>query len=267
MFAADAVIFATLCGGKLRPSFRCNTDSSNLTRNAKMTPLCAALRAATLLAAIPLTACATAPPSGPTVFALPRTGESLAQLQTDDLACRNYVQTRTAPPGAVQEAANSSAVGSAAVGTAVGASAGALLGAAGGNAGLGAAAGAGAGLLTGAAVGTSNANAIAGDAQAQYDVAYTQCMTSKGNVVAAPPDYGSAYPGGYPNYAYAYPGGYPHYGAYPYFIGTAPFIFFHGGFRHDHFHHEGFFHHGGFHHEGFHRGGFGHGGWGGHFGH
>jgi hypothetical protein len=49
-------------------------------------------------------------------------------------------------------------------------------------------AGAGAGLLTGSAVGPSNANAIAGDAQAQYDVAYTQCMTSKGySVATAPP--------------------------------------------------------------------------------
>jgi DNA-binding FrmR family transcriptional regulator len=51
----------------------------------------------------------------------------------------------------------------------------------------------------------------------------------------APPDYG---------YGYGYPGGYPYHGTYPYFIGTSPFIFFHGGFHHEHFHHDRF-HHGG----------------------
>src|ERR1700722_20103366 len=124
-------------------------------------------------------------------------------------------------------AANRSAVGSAVVGTAAGASAGALLGAAGGNAGAGAAVGAGAGLLAGSAVGASNAGAIAAGAQAQYDVAYAQCMTSKSDIVehpslaavTAPPGYGYPAPT-------VYPGGYPYYGAYPYggFIGIRPFF-------------------------------------------
>ncbi|HTJ90340.1 MAG TPA: hypothetical protein VL356_09215 [Acidocella sp.] len=217
-----------------------------------MTRLFADLLPVTLLAAMPLTACATAPPSEPTVFAVPSVGESLNQFQADDLACRNEVQPHTASPGAPQAAANRSA---------------------GGNAGAG------------AAVGASNTNAIAGGAQAQYDVAYTQCMMSKGNtIVTTPPDYGYAYPEAYPNY-YAYPGGYPYYRGYPYyaaspyFIGTGPFFFgprFHGHFHHEGFHHEGFhegfherFHggfHEGFHHGGFHHGGFGHEG-GGHFGH
>ena len=250
-----------------------------------MTRLFAALRPVALLAAIPLAACvAVPPPSGPTVVAMPRSGESLNQFQANDLACRNYAQIRTAPPGATQAAGNRSVVGSAAVGTAVGAAGGALLGAASGNAGAGAAIGAGAGLLTGTAVGASNAGAIAGGAQAQYDVAYAQCMTSKGDIVENPslaavtalPGYGYAYPGGYPgDYAYVYPGGYPYYGAYPYFIGTGPFFFgphFRGSFRHEDFHHEELeFHHGGFGHEGFghegfHHGRFGHGG-GGHIGH
>jgi hypothetical protein len=99
-----------------------------------MTRLFTDLRLLTLLVAIPLAACVAAPPSGPTVVAMPRSGESLDQFQAHDLACRNYVQTQTAPPEATQAAANRSAVGSAVVGTAVGASAGALLGAAGGNA-------------------------------------------------------------------------------------------------------------------------------------
>jgi Glycine-zipper domain len=262
-------IRVTLRWQKWGPSFRGNTDSSSPIRNAKMT-LIADLRPVALLAAIPLAACAAAPPSGPTVFALPRSGESLNQFQANDLTCRNYAQINTAPPGATQAAANRSAVGSAAVGTAVGAAGGALLGAAAGNAGVGAAIGAGAGLLTGSAVGASNAGAIAGGAQAQYDVAYAQCMTSKGDIVeTAPPGYGYAYPDGYPYYAYAYPGGYPYYGAYPYFIATGPFFFgphFHDDFHHDHFH--GGVRHGGFGHGGSGHGGFGHGGFGGgHFGH
>jgi hypothetical protein len=235
---------------------------------AEMTRLFADLRPVTLLVAIPLAACAAAPPYAPTVLAIPHSGESVNQFQADDLACRKHMQTQTAPPGATQAAASPSAVGSAAVGTAVGASAGALLGAAGGNAGAGAAVGAGAGLLTGSAVGASNADAIAGGAQSQYDVAYAQCMTSKGYTVentnlaaaTAPPGYGYGYasPGG----GYAYP--YPYYGASPYFAGTVPFFFFGPRFHGDFHHHEGF-HHEGFGHEGFHHGGFGHGG--GHFGH
>ena len=151
-----------------------------------MPRLRAALRPATLLAAIPLAACAVAPPSGPTVVAMPHAGESLNQFQADDLACRDYAQRRTAPPGATQAAANR------------------------------------------AAVGATNAGAIAGGAQTRYDVAYAQCMTSKGNVVAPaaspmpPAGYGYAYPGG----AYAYDG----------FVGIGPFFWgphWHGGWHGD----------------------------------
>jgi hypothetical protein len=193
------------------------------------------LRPVTLLVAIPLAACAAAPPYAPTVLALPRSGESVNQFQADDLACRKYIQTHTEPPGATQAPAN-------------------------GNAGAG------------AAVGANNAGAIAGGAQSKYDVAYAQCMTSKGYTVentnlaaaTASPGYGYGY--GYPDGSadYAYPGDYPYDGAYPYFIGTVPFFFFgphfHDDFHHhEDFHHEGF-HHEGFGHEGFHHEGFGHGG-------
>jgi hypothetical protein len=222
-----------------------------------MPRLFTALRPVTLLAAIPLAACVAAPPSGPTVVAMPHSGESLNQFQADDLACRNYAQIRTAPPGATQAAANCAAVGSALVGTAVGAAGGALLGAAAGNAG--AAIGAGAGLLTGSAVGANNAGAIAGGAQTQYDVAYAQCMTSKGDVVEPPsPAALSMPPSGY---GYADPDGYPYYGAYPYVVGIGPFFggpHWHGGWHGDSWH--------GGHGPAFH-GGFGHGGGGGGFGH
>jgi len=62
---------------------------------------------------------------------------------------------------------------------------------------------------------SSNAGAVAGGAQSPSDVAYAQCMTSKGymvensnwmNAVIGPPRYGSASPGGYPS-AGASPGG------------------------------------------------------------
>jgi hypothetical protein len=130
-----------------------------------MTRLFAAVRLATLLAAIPLTACSTPPPPyAPTALAIPRSGQSVSQFLADDLACRNYMAV-----------ANRPAVGNSA----------------------------------------SNAGVVAGGAQSPYDVAYAQCMTSKGymvansnwiNAVIRPPRYGSASPGGYPS-AGATPGG------------------------------------------------------------
>jgi hypothetical protein len=226
-----------------------------------MPRLFVAFRPAILLAAIPLAACAVAPPSGPSVVAMPHSGESLDQFQANDLACRNYAQIHTAPPGATQAAANRSAVGSAVAGTAVGAAAGALLGAAGGNAGAGAAIGAGAGLLTGTAIGASNAGAIAGGAQTQYDIAYAQCMTSKGDVIENPLPAAASAPYSANGYAY------PYYGAYPYdgFLGIGPFFWgprwhggWHGGDWHGGWAHESAFH-GGFGHGGFGHGGGGHG--------
>jgi hypothetical protein len=179
-----------------------------------MTRLFADLRPVALLASIPLAACATAPPPYATnELAWPRAGESVNQFRADDLACRNYMQTHTPPPGATQAVANRSAVGS----------------------------------------GASNAGAIAGGGQSPSDVAYAQCMTSKGysveyvNLFAPPPPaygYGNAYSGDDPNDADVHPGGYSYYVAYPYAVGTLPFFFFvthhHAGFHHEgggHFRH------------------------------
>jgi hypothetical protein len=51
-----------------------------------------ALRPITLLAAIPLAACATPPPPyAPSALAIPRSGQSVSPFQADDLACRNYM--------------------------------------------------------------------------------------------------------------------------------------------------------------------------------
>jgi hypothetical protein len=162
-----------------------------------------------------LGACAVAPPSGPTVMALPPQGKSLEAFQQEDGACRGYASQITGGVAPAQAATNSG-LASAAVGTALGAAAGALIGSAGGAVGGGAAIGAGAGLLAGSAIGAGNAGATAGALQSQYNTAYTQCMYAKGNSVqsAPAPAYGygyRAYPYGYPygygyGYGYAYPG-------------------------------------------------------------
>ncbi len=182
-----------------------------------------------LILPLSLAACAVAPPSGPSLYAMPAKGKDLAQFQNEDVGCRNYAQSSIGiTPG---QAANQSAVGSAAVGTALGAAAGALLGSAGGAAGAGAAIGAGAGLLTGSAVGANNAQASSGSLQGRYDVAYAQCMTSAGNTVQAPQPAITAYsvPAyGYsaPAYGYAVPYAYP---AYPYHWGPSVSLGFYGG--------------------------------------
>jgi OmpA family protein len=127
-----------------------------------------------------LTACATVP-TGPSVMVLPGNGKSFEQFQADDAVCRQWAlqQTGTTP----NEAATASAVTGAAVGTAVGAGLGAAIGAASGSPATGAAVGAGAGLLGGTAVGAGNAYGADVSVQRRYDIAYMQCMYSKGNQV------------------------------------------------------------------------------------
>ena len=180
-----------------------------------------------LILPLSLAACAVAPPTGPSLYAMPAKGKDLARFQSEDVGCRNYAQASIGGTTPAQ-AANQSAVGSAAVGTALGAAAGALLGAAGGAAGTGAAIGAGAGLLTGSAVGANNAQASSGSLQGRYDMAYAQCMTSAGNTVQAPAPAVVSYPVpayGY-GYGYAAPYAYP---AYPYYWGPSVSLGFYGG--------------------------------------
>ena len=154
-------------------------------------------------AALALSACAVAPPPGPSVMALPGQGKSFEAFQQDDVGCRQYAsqQTGGASPGV---AATNSAVGSAVVGTALGAAAGAAIGSLGGAAGAGAAIGGATGLLAGSAIGANNAAAAYGGVQQAYDVSYTQCMVARGNSVQAPPTGYAAYPYPYPAYPYGY---------------------------------------------------------------
>jgi hypothetical protein len=111
---------------------------------------------------------------------MPGAGKSLAQFQNDDAICRNFAQNQSFQP---QPGGLSSPTGTAAATTVGGAAAGALLGAAGGNAGMGAAIGAGAGLIGGSALGAHRANQQSQSMQQSYNIAYAQCMRTRGNSV------------------------------------------------------------------------------------
>jgi hypothetical protein len=167
-----------------------------------------------VVSVLALSACAVAPPQGPSVMALPPQGKQFEAFQQDDATCRGFATQQTGGASAAQ-AANNSAVGSAVLGTALGAGVGAALGSVGGAVGAGAAIGGATGLLAGSAIGANNAQAAGGNVQARYDTAYTQCMYSKGNTVqSAPGGYAAGY-GGYPAAGYGYPAGYypgPYYG-------------------------------------------------------
>ncbi len=171
-----------------------------------------AVAAIGLVSVFALSACAVAPPQGPTVMALPPQGKPFEAFQQDDAVCRGYAQQQTGGASAAQAATNS-AVGSAVVGTALGAGIGAALGSVGGAVGAGAAIGGATGLLAGSAVGASNAQIAGGNIQGRYDTAYTQCMYSKGNTVQSAPGYAGGYPPGYyPGYDYGYGYGPAYYG-------------------------------------------------------
>jgi len=166
-----------------------------------------------LVSTVALSACAVAPPPGPTVMAMPGQGKDYQAFQQDDGYCRQAAmeQTGGASPAV---AANNSAVGSAVLGTALGAAAGAALGSVGGAVGAGAAIGGATGLLAGSAMGAGAANASAANVQQRYDMVYAQCMSAHGDQVQGPP---AGYAAGYgppPAYGYAYPppAYYPYYG-------------------------------------------------------
>ncbi len=123
-----------------------------------------------------VTACASLP-SGPSVMVLPGSGASFDQFRVDDANCQQFAMWQiggTTP----NQAAIDSSITSAAVGTALGAATGAAIGG-----GSGAAIGAGAGLAAGGIAGSGAASNSYYTNQRQYDVAYIQCMYSKGHRV------------------------------------------------------------------------------------
>ena len=144
-------------------------------------------RAAVLTASIlaSLTACVSAP-TGPTVAVMPRQGKPFEVFQQEDQVCRQFATNAVKDTG---DAALKEGVTSAAVAAALGAAAGAVIGG-GSHAGVGT--GAGVGLLGGSAIGAMNASGKQNQAQTQYNIAYQQCMYSKGNQV---PSYATPAPG------------------------------------------------------------------------
>jgi hypothetical protein len=185
-----------------------------------------------LVGALALGACAVAPPTGPTILALPTAGKDLAQFQREDTTCRGYAQQQISY-GVSQQTMNQSAMGTAAAGTALGAAAGAAIGAAAGAPGTGAAVGGATGLLAGSSLAASNAATSADVLQQNYDVAYAQCMAASGNQVQPLPL--ALYSAYYAPWLYPYPAYYA-----PWFDSTLGFAFF-GGFG-PRFHNHVFFH-------------------------
>ena len=147
------------------------------------------------LAALLLGGCAT-PPMGPTVAVMPAPGMPFEQFQAIDAACRQFAMQQSAQ---YQSAASNSGVASAATAAGIGAAAGALIG---GNS-QGAGVGAGLGLLAGTAGGAGTYGDTQYRAQRAYNIAYQQCMYSKGaqvpgyaapSYVAPPPPPSTSYP-------------------------------------------------------------------------
>ncbi|MGH8226020.1 MAG: glycine zipper family protein [Gammaproteobacteria bacterium] len=134
-------------------------------------------------AALALGGCAEVP-TGPTVAVWPGPGKPFSVFQEDDAVCRQYASYKI---GNTTGNANNKAVQQVAIGTAVGALAGLLIGDSSGGVGVGA----GVGLLAGGAAAANSSGNGSGDAQNLYNIAYQQCMYSRGNQIpgAPPPAY------------------------------------------------------------------------------
>ncbi len=147
-----------------------------------------------------LAGCATRP-LGPTVQVFPAPYKPFDVFQRDQFECGQFASSQVAG-GA--EAVNNNAVATTAIGTALGLA----LGAATGN-GRAATVGAVTGGVIGGAIGANETARGEYGLQRRYNIAYAQCMYSRGNQVpgfaaaapAPPPP-----PGGYPPPP---PGGYP----------------------------------------------------------
>lgn len=115
-------------------------------------------------------------PVAPTVAVMPGANKPFEVFVQDDQLCRGWAAHSVGQPG--HDAAAQQLVGS----TVAGAVIGALIGAAVGDhrsAGVGAAMG----TLVGSTSGASQSAATGWNAQRSYDIAYQQCMYSKGNVL------------------------------------------------------------------------------------
>ena len=130
-------------------------------------------------------------PMGPTIPVMPGPNKSLEAFQADESTCEGYASQRVAGQA---EAANNTAIGEGILGTALGAGLGAAVGG-----GRGAAIGAASGAVVGTGVGANTSAGAQMSVQRRYDIAYAQCMQTKGNKVPHPPHRGyPPPPGPYP---------------------------------------------------------------------
>ncbi|OGT00397.1 MAG: hypothetical protein A3F73_02335 [Gallionellales bacterium RIFCSPLOWO2_12_FULL_59_22] len=127
------------------------------------------------LLAAALTGCASAP-TGPRIAVMPTPGKPFEVFVGEDLYCRSFAAQSTGQTR--DDSAAQNFAGAAILGTVIGAAAGAL---GGGHDSAGA--GAAAGLVLGSMVGAGESSGASWDAQRRYDIAYQQCMYSKGNQV------------------------------------------------------------------------------------
>ena len=130
--------------------------------------------ALSLSAALALAGCVSQP-MGPRVAVMPAPNKPFEVFQQDQAVCEQWAGQQV--NGEAQDA-NNSAVGTAVIGTILGAGLGAAIGGGGG-----AAIGAASGALGGTMVGAGPSGAAQYDIQQRYDIAYSQCMYSKGNQV------------------------------------------------------------------------------------
>jgi hypothetical protein len=124
-------------------------------------------------------------PAAPTILVMPAPNKPFEVFLQDDATCRNWAAVGAQQAqAATANAQLASTVTGAVIGTAVGA-------AAGGHHDVGT--GAAVGTAAGAAYGSGQAGVGAASSQRSYDIAYAQCMVSRGNllpgaaVTAVPP--------------------------------------------------------------------------------
>lgn len=122
-------------------------------------------------------------PVGPSVAVMPGPNKPFDVFMQDDQLCRGWAAHSVGIPG--HEAQANQLVASAVTGAVIGAIAGAMVG---GDRNVGA--GAAMGTAIGASAGASQSATSTWAAQRRYDIAYQQCMASKGNIV---PGYGDSY--------------------------------------------------------------------------
>lgn len=130
--------------------------------------------AAILTPVLLLTACAQTP-MGPTVGVMPGPNKPFDVFQMDQATCKQYAETEVAGQAKNE---NMRAIGAAALTTALGAGLGAAIGG-----GYGAGIGAASGVLGGTGVGAMASDRGNQTIQQRYDIAFSQCMYTRGNQV------------------------------------------------------------------------------------